>query len=334
MNKTMQAGIVTYSRNVFIPLTDSCRNICAYCAFRSDNPRIMPRNEVVELLSEGARAGCKEALFTFGEKPEKNPSIKEALEGWEYGTVIEYLHDLCMDAISLGLLPHSNPGSIAKKDLALLKDVNASMGLMLESMSERLCQPGMPHDKSPGKRPDIRLDVLKDAGKLEIPFTTGLLIGIGESDEEVQEALCSILKVHERHGHIQEIIIQNFRPKPGTPMQGCPEPSLSRMIRAVEMARELFPESGVQVPPNLNPGREGVFLCHGANDFGGVSSITPDYVNPQDPWPTIENLNRVAQDLGFVLRERLPVYPGFINLAPERLRTLIETYIDERGLVR
>jgi len=327
-------GVATFSRNVFIPLTNACRNRCAYCGFRSDDPWIMEREEVKRLLRAGAEAGCKEALFTFGERGETHESIRERLEEWGYGSMVEYLYDLCLDALELKLLPHSNPGFLSRQELKLLSQVNASMGLMLESSSERLCRPGMAHEKSPGKRPELRLQVIEEAGRLGVPFTTGLLIGIGETDREVEESLLALRRIQDRHGHIQEVIIQNFRPKEGTPMAGCREPPLSRMLRAVKKARELFPDTGIQVPPNLNPGREAVFLSWGANDFGGISPITPDFVNPMDRWPPLDVLARAARLAGFALRERLPVYPGYIPWLPERLKTIACSYIDEDGLVR
>lgn len=329
----MQMRYVTFSKNVFIPLTNACRNRCAYCGFRREKPEIMGGEEVITLLKKGAKQGCKEALFTFGERPEAHPEIKEQLEDWGYLSVIDYLYDLCLDAIERGLLPHSNPGSVSRNELKTLKEVNASMGLMLESASERLCQKGMPHEKSPGKAPKVRLKVLKEAGRLEIPFTTGILIGIGETDTEVEDSLKSIRKIQDRYGHIQELIIQNFRPKPDTLMANHPEPPLSRMIYALKAAKELFPDEGLQVPPNLNPGREGVFLLSGANDFGGISPVTPDFVNPQDKWPSEERLRNIAYKYGFVLRERLSVYPGFIELVPERLKGIVDTYVDKDGLV-
>jgi 7,8-didemethyl-8-hydroxy-5-deazariboflavin synthase CofG subunit len=329
----MPDRIVTFSKNVFIPLTNACRNKCSYCGFRSKNPFIIEREAVLELLRRGARQGCKEALFTFGEEPGVYPEIKDKLESWGYSTVLEYLYDLCADAVELGLLPHSNPGSISRGDLKILAKVNASMGLMLESSSERLCKPGMPHGKSPGKNPSTRLRVLKEAGRLKIPFTTGILIGIGESAFEVEESLKAVREIHDRYGNIQEIIIQNFRPKPNTLMVDHPEPGLDRILHALEFAKQIFPETGLQVPPNLNPGREGLFLERGANDFGGVSPVTPDFINPLDSWPAIAHLRRVALQSGFTLRERLPVYPRFIEFAPERLRSIIDSYVGRDGLV-
>ncbi len=294
----------------------------------------MARSEVVRILKKGVNTKCTEALFTFGEQPEVYPEIKERLEEWGYSSVIEYLYDLCLDAIELGLLPHSNPGSLKKSDLEFLKEVNSSMGLMLESSSKRLCEGGMPHEKSPGKHPSVRLKVIENAGLLSIPFTTGVLIGFGETDKEVVDSLEALRKIQDRYGNIQEIIIQNFRPKPDTPMENSPEPSLDRVIFALESAGKLFPDIGLQVPPNLNPGREGVFLRHGANDFGGISPVTPDYVNPVDQWPTVEHLRSVASEQGFELRERLPVYPKFLDFLPERLKRLTASYVGKDGFVK
>jgi FO synthase subunit 1 len=293
----------------------------------------MDRKEVAEVLRMGFNAGCKEALFTFGEKPEVYPKIKEKLEDWGYKSSIEYLYDLCLDAIDLGLLPHTNPGVVTLSELELLKDVNASMGLMLESSSNRLCQEGMPHEKSPGKRPSLRLDVLKNAGKLRIPFTTGILVGIGESEQEVIDSLKAIKGINDKFGHIQELIIQNFRPKPDSEMANFPEPSLEKLVKVLEIAKSLFPDIGLQVPPNLNPQREAVFLDHGANDFGGISPVSPDYVNPGDNWPSEIYLKNLAERRGFVLRERLSVYPKFLSFAPERLKSLIDAYVGRDGLV-
>jgi 7,8-didemethyl-8-hydroxy-5-deazariboflavin synthase CofG subunit len=327
---------VTYSKNVFIPLTNACRNRCAYCGFRSDKPYIMSRRGVQEILRSGRNEGCKEALFTFGEKPEVIPQIKNCLVEWGYSSIIEYLHDLCVDAIEYGLLPHSNPGIIEEEDMKALKEVNASLGLMLESSSERLCGKGMPHEYSPGKLPEERMKVMENAGKLEIPFTTGILVGIGETEEELLRSLEAIKKMNDEYGHIQEIIIQNFKPKPGTPMENHPEPSIDLMVNAVRWAREMMPAMNIQVPPNLNPDSWMVFLKAGANDLGGVSPLTEDYINPEADWPKIEEMEMVSRELGFTLRERLPIYPEFIKKGwySERLRDLIESYTDEEGLVK
>ncbi len=328
-------GIVTYSRNVFIPLTDACRNRCGYCGFRSDQPTIMERREVVRILELGKKAGCKEALFTFGESPEVFEEIAGKLNAWGYSTAIEYLYDICLDAIRIGMLPHSNPGVLQLNELKALAEVNASMGLMLENISYRLAGRGMPHEHSPGKSPKLRMRVLEQAGRLRIPFTTGLLIGIGETEGEVLDSLRAIKKVHEKYGNIQEVIIQNFKPHKGTPMANFSEPSPERMKRVVSSARELLPVIGIQVPPNLN--REWWDCVRfGANDLGGISPVTEDYINPGHRWPMVSAISERLIEMGLSLRERLPIYPRYVveGWYPERLRGLIELYSDEEGLVR
>jgi 7,8-didemethyl-8-hydroxy-5-deazariboflavin synthase CofG subunit len=306
-------GVVSYSRNIFIPLTNACRNACAYCGFRSEKPYIMKEEEVLRLLRAGASKRCHEALFTFGEKPEVYPEIERALARMGYASIVEYLYHLCEAALELGLLPHSNPGVIGYEELRTLREVNASMGLMLENVSERLCEQGMPHEHSPGKHPRERLRMIEDAGRLRIPFTTGLLIGIGETSREVAESLLALRRLSDRYGHIQEVIIQNFKPKRGTPMEHHPEPSLFRMLRVVRAAAELFPHRGVQVPPNLNPHTYAIFLLHGANDLGGVSPVTRDYINPEDAWPLEREMRLLVEEMGLSLKLRLPIYPEYIK---------------------
>lgn len=294
----------------------------------------MGPGDVKELLIKGSDAGCKEVLFTFGEGPEMYENIRDCLLEWGYDNVIDYLYDLCLESIDLGLFPHSNPGVITYPQMKRLQRVNASMGLMLESSSERLCEKGGPHEHSPGKKPRDRLKVIENAGRLRIPFTTGVLIGIGECDDDVMDSLDAIARLHQRYGHIQEIIIQNFKPKADTPMSACEPPSPDRMIKAFEYARDILPGVGLQAPPNLNPDRMGLFLRHGANDFGGVSPITLDYVNPHDPWPMIDELEKAAVEEGFVLRERLPVYPAYIEWLPERLKKMARDYVGEDGFIK
>ncbi|MEE8402537.1 MAG: 7,8-didemethyl-8-hydroxy-5-deazariboflavin synthase subunit CofG, partial [Candidatus Hydrothermarchaeaceae archaeon] len=272
---------VTYSKNVFLPLTNACRNACAYCGFRSDEPTIMERREVLSVLKSGRKAGCKEALFTFGERPESNDRIKKTLHGWGYANMTEYLLDLCRDAIRLGLLPHTNAGILERDEMMALKEVNASMGLMLESASERLCGKGMPHENSPGKLPEVRLEAIKNAGKLKIPFTTGLLIGIGETPEEVLYSIEKIKGLNDRHQHIQEVIIQNFKPKAGTRMEGRPEPGPKQMVDAVRTVMAVMPDMHVQVPPNLNPETWPALVSEGVDDIGGIPPTTKDYINPE-----------------------------------------------------
>lgn len=309
---------ITYSKNVFLPLTDICRNECGYCTFKKtpddENARIlMKKEEIFAILREADKWRCKEALFTFGERPEETEEVKTALEGLGFQNMIEYLYSICDETLkNTGLLPHSNPGVLKKSELKILKDVNASMGLMLETTSKRLMKTVV-HEKSPGKNPDLRVKTIKNAGKLKIPFTTGLLIGIGETIEERAESLLEIKRLNDKYGHIQEIIIQNFKPKPGIPMEFWKEPSLMEMIKMVAVTELLFPDIGVQVPPNLNKHNAQVFLLAGADDWGGVSPVTKDYVNPEAPWPELDDLRRMTEEMGLFLDERLPVYPDFIN---------------------
>lgn len=328
--------IVTFSKNVFIPLTNACRNACAYCGFRSDAPGIMSRADVQGILEEGRKQECKEALFTFGEKPESSDKVRKQLKEWGYSSVLEYLYELCEDALKYGLLPHSNAGIIEKEEMKMLREVNASMGLMLENASERLCKKGMPHEHSPGKHPKLRLKVLKNAGRLKIPFTTGILVGIGETYEEILDSLRTIEKINNNYGHVQEVIIQNFKAKKNTPMQHCASPSLYKMLTVVRAARLILQNMNIQVPPNLNPSTWQIFLSFGANDLGGISPTTKDYINPEADWPKIEAMKFLTQKLGLRLRERLPIYPEFVKRGwySQELQGLIQNYADEEGLVR
>lgn len=296
----------------------------------------MEKGEVDKALKEGLKKGCKEALFTFGERPEGYKKMRDFLEMRGYENFLEYLYDLCERAIDLGLLPHTNAGILGKGELRYLKDVNISMGLMLENASERLCEEGEAHEHSPGKSPKLRLEMIENAGKLKIPFTTGLLIGIGETNEEIIDSLLALKRIQQKYGHIQEIIVQNFVPKPGTPMENEPGPSLEKMIKATVATRLLFEDMSIQVPPNLNPGREEVFLKCGANDFGGVSPVTFDYINPESHWPEIGYLSSKVRGSGFELRERLAIYPRFVKKGwyTERLKSLVDEYADSEGLVR
>ncbi len=327
--------IVTYSRNVFLPLTNACRNACAYCGFRSDAPTIMERREVLTVLKSGRKTGATEALFTFGEQGESFEHIKKALLGWGYENMTEYLLDLCRDAIKIGLLPHTNAGVQGKEEMKALKGLVASMGLMLENSSLRLCEKGMPHEKSPGKLPEVRLKTMEDAGKLKIPFTTGLLIGIGETEEEVLHSIEKIKELNDRYGHIQEVIVQNFKPKKGTIMEHRKEPTLKQMANAVKAVRQSLPDMHIQVPPNLNPDRWPELLSAGTDDLGGISHVTKDYINPEAEWPDIERLSSISGKLGITLRERLAIYPEFIKKGwySDEIGELIGTYADKEGLV-
>jgi 7,8-didemethyl-8-hydroxy-5-deazariboflavin synthase CofG subunit len=295
----------------------------------------MSRSEVARMLELGRDHNCKEALFTLGEQPESVREIRNELRKWGYSSIAEYLLDLCKDALKYGLLPHSNIGVSTPEDLRALKDVNASMGLMLESASERLCGEGMPHEFSPGKRPDIRLGFIEEAGKLGIPFTTGLLIGIGETDEEIVESLIALRKLHERFGHIQELIVQNFVPHPGTRMEKAKAPSFERMLKTLYVSKAALPGVSIQVPPNLHKDWR-TFIAYGADDLGGISPVTEDYINPGHAWPDLKHVESVITGMGLNLRQRLPIYPKYIKLGwySDEIAHLIESYTDEDGLVK
>ena len=318
--KYRENNLITYSKNVFIPLTEICRNDCGYCNFKkhpTDPDVILLKNkeEILADLKEAEQYGCKEALFTFGEDADDEEAVRLKLNEYGYERMTDYVVDICqMTLDETSLLPHTNGGNYSYDDLKRLKEVNASMGLMLENSSSRLMD--LPaHNKSPGKDPEIRLKTIENAGKLKIPYTTGILIGIGETREEIAESLLAIRDLYDKYGHIQEVIIQNFTPIPGIEMENWPEPSFLDMIRTVIAGTLLFGDTDVsiQVPPNLNNDTAQIFLLCGADDWGGVSPISPDYVNITSPWPGIDELQKLTEDAGFELIERLCVYDKYIN---------------------
>jgi FO synthase len=313
-------NLVTYSRKVFIPLTHLCRDVCHYCTFaqvpRKVKAPYLTVDEVLEIARHGAALGCKEALFTLGEKPElRYKAAREALDAMGFESTLDYLHHVATRVLEeTGLLPHLNPGTMTAAELERLRPVSPSMGIMLESLSDRLCEKGMPHYGSPDKVPAVRLATLDLAGAARVPFTTGILIGIGETRRERVESLLAIRELHQRHGHIQEIIIQNFRAKPDTKMSRAPEPDLNELLWTIAIARLLFgSQMSVQAPPNLSPGVLPQIVAAGINDWGGVSPLTPDFVNPEAPWPHLDDLARETAAAGKHLHERLTVYPAFVR---------------------
>ena len=310
---------VTYSRKIFLPITNLCRDRCGYCTFRKDpgdpGAWTMSSTEIGDVLVRGEAQGCKEALMCLGDKPEAAfPQYRSILTGFGYQTTVEYVAHACRMAIAGGLLPHTNAGVLSHQEMSLLRPLNASLGLMLESVSTRLLQRGMPHFSAPDKHPAVRLQMMREAGELSIPFTTGILIGIGETREERVDSLFAIRELHETYGHIQEVIIQNFRAKPETRMSGNSEPDALEIARTVAVARLILGgEMNIQVPPNLNPGDHQLLLRAGINDWGGISPVTCDYVNPEAAWPHIEALAATCRAAGFTLRERLAIYDEFIG---------------------
>ncbi|MDE0366573.1 MAG: 5-amino-6-(D-ribitylamino)uracil--L-tyrosine 4-hydroxyphenyl transferase CofH [Gammaproteobacteria bacterium] len=338
-------NVVTYSRKVFFPLTHLCRDVCHYCTFaqvpRKLKAPYMSLDEVLEIARHGASLGCKEALFTLGEKPElRYKAAREGLEALGFESTLGYLEHVAEAVLNeTGLLPHLNPGNMTPEELTRLRRISPSMGIMLESTSDRLCRKGMPHYGSPDKVPAVRLQTLADAGKARIPFTTGILIGIGETRRERIESLLAIRAVHAEYGHIQEIIVQNFRAKPETKMALAPEPDLDELLWTIAMARLIFgPEMSVQAPPNLSPGVLGQIVAAGINDWGGVSPLTPDFVNPEAPWPHLDELARETALAGKHLHERLTVYPAYAQaldtwVAPQLHQPLLDLQ-DAEGFPR
>jgi FO synthase len=311
---------VTYSRKVFVPLTHLCRDTCGYCTFawppKRDLPAYLPPDEVVEVARRGQDAGCTEVLFTLGDKPElRYPAARDWLEARGFDTTLQYLRAVSIQVIeATGLLPHLNPGVMAWDDLATLKQVAPSMGIMLETTSRRLLERGQAHAGAPDKDPEVRLRTLEDAGRLAVPFTSGLLLGIGEHLEERVDTLLALRDVHRRYGHLQEVIVQNFRAKPDTAMRAHPEPTFEDLLATVATARVLLgPTVHLQAPPNLSPGQFGDTLRAGIDDWGGVSPVTPDHVNPEAPWPQLDELARRSAAYGFELTQRLPVYPEYVT---------------------
>ncbi len=337
--------LVTYSPKVFVPLTKLCRDVCHYCTFarppRRGERAYMTADEVLTIARAGAEAGCHEALFTLGDKPElRYRAARDELAELGCATTIEYLARMCDLVLSeTGLLPHVNPGVMTRADLELLRPVSASMGLMLETASVRLSERGGPHFGSPDKLPAARLETIRLAGELAVPFTTGILIGIGETRAERLEALAAIAALHERYGHVQEVIVQNFRAKPGTRMASHPEPSLDELLWTARAARDaLPPDVHLQVPPNLSYDDFPRLLESGIDDWGGVSPVTVDHVNPEAPWPEVERLRAATEAHGFELAARLPIYPEFVGSlerwADPRVAREVRRHADASGLAR
>ncbi len=334
-----KGSTVTYSPKVFLPITNLCRDFCSYCTFRKDpnDPgawTMMPE-EVRSWSRDGKERGAIEALMCLGDKPELVfKSYRQTLEVLGHTTTIEYVRQACEIALEEDLLPHTNAGLMTHAEMASLKPVNVSMGLMLETISPRLRERGGPHYHAPDKDPALRMQMIHEAGELQIPFTTGILVGIGETRAERVASLVAIREAHERYGHIQEIIIQNFRAKPSIPMATSPEPDTLEMARTLAVCRLLMPAMNIQAPPNLSPYDHRILLNSGLNDWGGISPLTRDYVNPEAPWPHVAALAATCKGEGSILQPRLPIYdeyidrPGFLDPA---LRTRTRALAAGRG---
>jgi len=332
LKEQFKPGIITYSRKVFLPLTNLCRDYCGYCIFRRDpsqpGAHTMAPDEVLRIAREGERLGCREALFSLGDKPELIfPEMRATLRRLGYKSTLHYLESMCELVLrQTGLIPHANPGLMSAQWLRRLRAVSPSIGLMLETTSDRLMQQSA-HRGAPDKVPALRLAVIEAAGRQAIPFTTGILVGIGETPRDRVDSLFAIAELHRRYGHIQEVIVQNFRAKPAIPMARRAEPDMGVMLRTTAVARLILRNMNVQAPPNLAAPNYHELLSASINDWGGISPLTPDFINPERPWPHLRELEQRTRSAGLQLRQRLPVYPEFLRnvdaaggLAAERIR--------------
>ncbi len=342
LKEQFRPGVISYSRKVFIPLTNLCRDYCGYCTYRRDpgdpGAHTMTPDEVLSVAQQGEKLGCTEALFSLGDKPEMLfPEMREILCKLGYRSTLHYLEAMCQLVLrETRLLPHANPGLLSANWIERLRASNPSLGLMLESASTHLPQ-AHPAEQTPDKLPALRLKTMEDAGRLGVPFTTGILIGIGETMPDRVESLLAIKRLHARYGHIQEVIIQNFRVKPQIPMAAWPEPDTGDMLRTIAVARLLLGDMNIQAPPNLTQHGYEKLLDGGINDWGGVSPLTPDYINPEAPWPHLQDLRRRTEAAGQTLKQRLPVYPEFVPWVQARgglLADKLAAAIDEHQYAR
>ncbi|HJT09386.1 MAG TPA: 7,8-didemethyl-8-hydroxy-5-deazariboflavin synthase CofG [Candidatus Nitrosotalea sp.] len=333
-----KGNTVTYSRKVFFNLINLCRDTCSYCTYKSEpgdgKISMMSKQDIANLISVGKKYRCTEALFVTGERPEqKYAEAKEWLKSNGFSSTAEYLIHSSEMALKAGLFPHTNAGNLTKSEMSQLRKTNVSLGVMLENVSERFVEEGMPHEFAPSKNPRARIRVLENAGELSIPMTTGLLIGIGESPFELIDSIFAIKSIHQKHGHIQEIILQNFQPKSDTPMHDAPRPEEKYFKILVALTRLIMPQMNIQIPPNLSPNSYPEFLQSGINDWGGISPITPDYVNPEFSWPTVETVKENCKKSGFELKARFPVYPEFFQMIEPSLKSKLFEVSGPDGLV-
>jgi FO synthase len=331
---------LSFSKNIFLPLTRLCRDHCGYCTFKiepQEGELFVPPDEVIEMARKGAQLGCTELLFVTGDKPELlYPLYRDALQEIGYKTTAEYLIAMSEAGLRENIFPHSNLGLATRDELEALRESNPSMGLMLENISPRLLKKGQAHYRSADKVPKLRMRTMELAGELRIAWTTGILVGIGETWDERIDSLYALKGLSDEYGHIQEIIIQNFSPKHGIIMQNYPPPSFMEMLKTVAISRLIFGENmNIQIPPNLNPETYPLFIFAGINDLGGVSPVTIDYVNPEAPWPQIERMKNICDEVGFKIEERLPVYPEFINdeFISKAVLERIYNFVDKSGFV-
>lgn len=339
LRKQNKGNFVSFSKKVFFNLVNLCKDTCSYCTYKAEPNEsklsMLSKNDVNQLLTLAKKYNCVEALFVTGENPEqKYQEARTWLKTNGFSSTAEYLIHVSELALSKGLFPHTNAGNLTKEQMRELQKTNPSMGLMLENVSERLTQKGMPHYLASSKKPKARLQVLQNAGELGLPMTTGLLVGIGETPYEIIESIFAIKNLNDKYSNIQEVILQNFHPKPDTLMNNFPSAEENYFKIVVALTRIILPEMNIQIPPNLSPKSYQSFLSVGINDWGGVSPLTPDYVNPEFSWPEIKKIEENSKKAGFKLRCRFPVYPEFFSFLNSKLKEKISTLEDEQGFVR
>ncbi len=339
LREKFKGKTVTFSKKAFFNIINLCKDTCTYCTYKAEPGEeklsLMSKQEIKKILSLAKKYRCVEALFVTGERPEqKYKEAKDWLKKNGFKSTAEYLAHASEWALEEGLFPHTNAGNLTNDEMKELQKTNVSMGLMLENVSERLSQKGMPHYLAASKRPKARLEVLENSGKLKIPMTTGLLVGIGETSEEIISSILAIKKLHEKYGNIQEIILQNFQPKQDTRMRDFPSAEENYFKIIVSISRIIMPEMNIQIPPNLSPKSYQSFLSVGINDWGGVSPLTPDYVNPEFSWPEIKKIEENSKNSGFDLKCRFPIYPEFFSFISKELRDKMSGIEDEEGLVK
>ena len=339
LREKFKGNTVTFSKKAFFNVINMCKDTCTYCTYKAEPGEeklsLMSKNEIKQMLKLAKKYRCVEALFVTGERPEtKYSEAREWLAQNGFKSTAEYLAHISEMALQEGLYPHTNAGNLTFDEMKELQKTNVSMGLMLENSSERLSQKGMPHYLAASKRPNARLEVLENSGKLKIPMTTGILVGIGETPEEVIESIFTIKKLHHKYGNIQEVILQNFQPKEDTMMSQYPSANENYFKTIVALSRIIMPEMNIQIPPNLSPKSYHSFLSVGINDWGGISPLTPDYVNPEFSWPEIKRIDENSKNAGFDLKCRFPIYPEFFSFVSKELRDKMSLIDDGKGLVK
>ena len=339
LRKKFKKNTVTFSKKAFFNIVNLCKDTCSYCTYKSEPGEaklsLMSKQQILELLTLAKKYRCVEALFVTGEQPEQRyQEARDWLKENGFKSTAEYLIHSSELALETGLFPHTNAGNLNYQEMKELKKTNVSMGIMLENVSERLTEKGMPHHLAASKRPKTRLEILENSGKLGIPMTTGILVGIGETMDEIIDSLFAIKKLNDKHGNIQEVILQNFQPKPDTRMKDEPSADEKYFKLVVALSRIIMPQMNIQIPPNLSPKSYQSFLSVGINDWGGISPLTPDFVNPEFAWPEIDKVDENSKKAGFDLKCRFPIYPEYFSFISKELRDKISIIENEEGFVK